>query len=508
MMRKKAIGILILVITALTTFYTPAAQANVLQVSVDNIYLTAGEANTLKISLKNIGDLDIYTVEALLSSQTPGISVIKEAQKIYDEVLEGKSKVYYPVLFVDMNTPLGTYTLTLSVKYIRYGTVIDSTVTVPVGVIVSNESRPKILYVSGQETVNAKTGTSTELLYVFRNDWDQNVRNVRLTINSDTSYIAVTDGMVSSFDTIMPGEEVRVAPTVSVLKSASLGAYTLTATATYEDASGNAFYQNYVLPVNLDSKVITKNTIVTISKMEVAQTVRPGDSFDVLADVQCEGADAFDLISYISLTGITKVSPLSPTRVSLGDLAEGDTERVTWRLLASGDIPAGQYPVSIVVTYIDDKGTPGSLTEVMTITVEELIDFELLDTPSVEAKKGETRELEADLLLIGTDSVQFVSVELVESPVFRRVSGSTEYIGAVDPDSPIPFNIKYKVADDAPEGSHTMSVRVNYRDHLNREHHEDVGLDVTVAGAQSGGTETPKASSLWMWVRRLFGLGP
>jgi hypothetical protein len=101
-----------------------------------------------------------------------------------------------------------------------------------------------------------------------------------------------------------------------------------------------------------------------------------------------------------------------------------------------------------------------------------------------------------------------VSVELVESPVFRRVSGSTEYIGAVDPDSPIPFNIKYKVADDAPVGSYTMSVRVNYRDHLNREHHEDVGLGVTVTSAQSGGTTTPETQPFWMWVRRLLGLGP
>ncbi len=505
-MRKKTIGILVLAITAITTFYTPAAQANVLQVSVDDIYLTAGEANSIKVTLKNLG-VDIYTVEAILTSQVPGISVIKDAQKAF-EVIQDRAKIYYPVLFVDQNTPLGTYTLTLTVKYIRYGTGFDSPLSIPIGIVVSNEFRPKLLYVSSQETVNAKTGTSTELLYVFRNDWDQNVRNVRLTINSGTSYIAVTDGMVSSFDTIMPGEEVRVAPTVSVLMSASLGAYTLTATATCEDDSGNAFYQNFALPVNLDSKVIAKNTIVTISNMEVAQTVRPGDSFDVLADVQCEGADAYDLISYISLTGITKVSPLSPTRVSLGDLAEGDTKRVTWRLLASGDIPAGQYPVSIVVTYIDDKGSAGSLTEVMTITVEELIDFELLDTPSVEAKKGETRELEADLLLIGTDSVQFVSIELVESLVFRRVAGSTEYIGAVDPDSPIPFDIKYAVADDAPEGSHTMSVRVNYRDHLNREHHEDVGLDVTVAGAQSGGAETPETPSFWMWVRRLLGLGP
>jgi hypothetical protein len=53
-----------------------------------------------------------------------------------------------------------------------------------------------------------------------------------------------------------------------------------------------------------------------------------------------------------------------------------------------------------------------------------------------------------------------------------------------------------------------MSIRVNYRDHLNREHHEDVGLYVTVAGSQGSGTETPQTSSIWIWVRRLFGLGP
>ncbi|HEX9914922.1 MAG TPA: hypothetical protein VGB32_08385 [Candidatus Bathyarchaeia archaeon] len=164
--------------------------------------------------------------------------------------------------------------------------------------------------------------------------------------------------------------------------------------------------------------------------------------------------------------------------------------------------------MTVMISYTNSRSQPESLTETQTIIVEELIDFELLDTPSVEAKRGETRELEADLLLIGTDSVQFVSIELVESQVFRRVAGSTEYIGAVDPDSPIPFDIKYAVADDAPEGSHTMSVRVNYRDHLNREHHEDVGLDVTVAGAQGGGTETPETPSFWMWVRRLLGLGP
>jgi uncharacterized membrane protein len=507
-MMKKHVGIIVLLATVLALCPAPGAQANVLQVSVDDIYLTAGEANSVKVTLRNLGELNIYTVEAFLVSQTSGISILKESQKVYDEILSGKAKQYYPVLFVDQGTPLGTYTLSLTVNYIRYGTVYDSTITVPVGVVVSNESRPKLLYVSGQETLNAKTGMSNELEYVFRNDWDREIRSLGLTISSTTSYLILTDGSVSSFESMAPGEEIRVNPTVSALQSAPLGVYTLTTTATYVDDAGNSYYQNYVLPVNVNAKALVENTIITITEMDVAQTVRPGDAFDVTAEVQCEGADAFDLISSISLTGITKMSPLSPTKVSVGDMQEGDTRTVTWELLASGDAPAGQYPVSIGVTYLDDKGSPGSLSEVMTITVEELIDFELLDAPTIEAGKGETGEIEADLLLIGTDSVQFVSVDLVEDAVFKRVTGSTEYIGAVDPDSPIPFDITYRVADDAPQGTHTMSVRVSYRDHLNREHNEDVSLDVTVSGGQTGNGETPEAPSPWVWLRRLLGLGP
>ncbi|MFH2109740.1 MAG: hypothetical protein ABIJ47_00615 [Candidatus Bathyarchaeota archaeon] len=372
----------------------------------------------------------------------------------------------------------------------------------------SNESRPKLLYVSGQETVNAKTGAASELLYVFENDWDANIRGLELKISSSTSQIIITDGTVTSFDTVVPGEQIRITLTVSVLKSALLGAYTLTARATYRDSSGNNYYQNYVLPVNLDSKAITENTIITIKSMEVTQSVRPGDDFTISATIQCEGADAFDLISSISLTGVTKISPLSPTRASVGDLVNGESRTVTWRLQTSGDIPAGLYPVGIQVVYLDNKGAPGQIAEVMTISVEELIEFELLDAPTVVVKKGETAELEADLLLIGTDSVQFVSIELESDAVFKRVPGSTEYIGAVDPDSPIPFDIKYKVAEDAPEGDHVMRITVRYRDHLNREHEELLELNVTVAGNVKDNTQTTEAQPFWVWVRRLLGLGP
>jgi hypothetical protein len=243
--------------------------------------------------------------------------------------------------------------------------------------------------------------------------------------------------------------------------------------------------------------------------MEVLQErVRPGDEFEVQLEVQCSGADAYELLSKLSFGAVTSISPLSPTTSSLGDLNAGGTAVANYRLLASGDIAAGQYPVTATVTYMTSRGVSGSLTETLTIMVEGLIDFDLIDTPTETVRRGETKELEADLLLIGTESVEFVSIDLVEDDVFKRVAGSTEYIGAVDPDSPIPFDINYKVAEDAEEGDHELSLSIEYRDHLNREHEEQLGLTMRVGGDAPQPGQDTAPSGLWIWIRRLLGLGP
>jgi len=243
--------------------------------------------------------------------------------------------------------------------------------------------------------------------------------------------------------------------------------------------------------------------------MEVVQkNVRPGDAFDVQLEVQCSGADAYELLSKLSFGTVTSISPLSPTTSSLGDLEAGGTAVVTYRLLASGSIAAGQYPVTATITYTDSKGDAGSLTETLTVMVEGLIEFELIDTPTETVRRGESSELEADLLLIGTESVDFVSISLVEDDVFRRVAGSTEYIGAVDPDSPIPFDINYKVAEDAEEGDHELTLNIDYRDHLNREHEEQLGFTMSVDGDATQPGQDAAPSGFWVWIRRLLGLGP
>ena len=486
-----------------------ASDAAILQVSTDNIYLTAGQENTIKINLENTGDYNLFDAECFLTSTEPGLSILSGAHMVFNTIDKGKTKTYEPTIYVGQDVELGAYSLSLTVIYRRFGAAQDSTVTVPIGLIVDEGYVPKVKYSTGQGSVRAKSGAENQLTYMFTNNWDETLYDLEFTLSSASGYISVVDGLSTSLDELGVGEPVAVESMLSILEGTPLAVYTLTATVSYRDAEDSRYYQSFSLPVNVDSAAAAKTTVITLKRMEVVQeNVRPGDSFDVQLEVQCSGADAYELLSKLSFGTVTSISPLSPTTSSLGDLEAGGTAVATYRLLASGSIAAGQYPVTATITYTDSRGGTGSLTETVTVMVEGLIEFELIDTPTETVRRGESVELEADLLLIGTESVDFVSLSLVEDDVFRRVAGSTEYIGAVDPDSPIPFDINYKVAEDAEEGDHELTLNIDYRDHLNREHEEQLGFTMSVGGDATQPGQDAAPSGLWVWIRRLLGLGP
>jgi hypothetical protein len=201
------------------------------------------------------------------------------------------------------------------------------------------------------------------------------------------------------------------------------------------------------------------------------------------------------------------ISPLSPTTISIGDLNAGETKQVSYNLLAGGDISAGQYPLTSVISYTDSKGFTKTFSETLTIMISGLIEFELLDVSPHFIEIGETTEIEADLLLVGTESVQFVSVEVIEDDVFKQVSGSEEYIGAIDPDSPIPFDLNFRIEDETEPGDYEMKINIQFRDHLNRLHKEMIGLEVSVIEG-SEINESEGLDGIIFWLRRILGLGP
>jgi hypothetical protein len=242
--------------------------------------------------------------------------------------------------------------------------------------------------------------------------------------------------------------------------------------------------------------------------MEVSPSeIKPGDVFDLSLMIECSSADAYDILASTSFDSMGSISPLSPTTISIGDLIAGETKQVSYNLLAGGDISAGQYPLTAEIYYTDSKGFTKTFSETLTIMIDGLIEFELLDIPPTSVEIGKTAEIEADLLLVGTESVQFVSVEIQEDEIFKQISGSEEYIGAVDPDSPIPFDLSFKIVDEAGPGDYEMKISIQFRDHLNRVHEEIMDLVVSVIeGSENNGAKSQ--GGLIFWLRWILGLGP
>jgi hypothetical protein len=485
------------------------ADAAVLEVSTEGVYFAAGQENTIRVQLENTGDYEITDIQAILSSSQPELYVIRNAHKVFTRIGDGGKRSYEAAVYVNQDAALGAYSLTLTVSYIKYLalTPTPATVTVPVGVIVDQGYTPKIKYTGEQSDIRLRSGTESQVRYNFVNNWDQPLIGLEFSLASTNGYMSIMDGVTYSVRALNSNGSVTLTPTISVLEGTPLGVYTVTATATYRDGDGNRYHQVFSLPLNLDEAAIARNTLITVASMEVPQqSVRPGDIFQVEIQVDCSGASAYEVMSTISFSSPSGISPLSPTTTVLGDLDPDETATVSYRLLAGGSIPAGQYPVTVTMTYSDSRGVSRSLSEVATVMVDALIDFELLDDASVVVYAGEQREMEADLLLVGTGSVQFVSVQLMEDSVFNQVAGSTEYVGAVDPDSPIPFDIDYRVADDAEPGIHDMSLKVQYRDHLNRVHEETLEYTVTVGqGARPESGAEQERGGIIGWLRRLFG---
>jgi hypothetical protein len=488
--------------------YTP-----LLSVSAENVYITAGQENEIEIKLKNTGGFNVYQVSATLSTTTPGISVISGAHRIYNKIEEGETETIRPVLYVDRNTLLGAYTLTFEVSYLKTfqtGDLLPEYASVQIGVVVDSVVKPEVRLDVGLEGVRLETGAEDDAGIWIENIGKEPIYEVDARIISNSPYIVVLEGARFTGGDLDPGDRVGFESRLGVSRNAPLGVYTLTASVSYEDGDGQVYQEAFTLGVTVDSIRVAKQTSVILTGYETSpDEINPGDIVDLRLELTCLEADAHDVKASLYLDPLTGISTMSPTLVALSDMKPGESMEASYRLIVGGSLGAGQYPATITVTYLDADGVPGSLVEVVTLRVVGIVEFRLINVGSVTAERGGKMEFEADLLLIGTESIQFVVIEVVEDENFRITSESEEYIGAVDPDSPIPFDLEFEVAEEAGIGDHALTVKVTYTDDLNQDHEDTIELPVTVTELSSGATSsTGSPGGFWTWLRRLFGLMP
>ncbi|UCE29354.1 MAG: hypothetical protein JSV85_01065, partial [Candidatus Bathyarchaeota archaeon] len=423
----------------------------------------------------------------------------------------------HPVLYVESNCPLGAYSLTLELEYTDTSdtTYVDS---VQIGVVVDAVMPLNPLLATNVTGYDLTAGNENEMSIFITNIGKTDAYDVKaaLTVPSTVSEISIVEESYVTFDVVNYVETVLLHPVLYVESNCPLGAYSLTLELEYTDTSDTTYVDSVQIGVAVNSVEPKERTKVAIQDFHVTPTrALPGDELTVELELKNWGSKAYDVEAQLTIDSQSPFFSPDPTLVFVGDLGSNQTTTVVYNLNISGDADAQLYSLPLVISYYDVDDQPDSLTEDISIGVHSIVNFQLLDIqPSpVTVTPGEALTIEADLLLLGTEAVDFVEVQIVENRSigpFLTVPESYEYIGRVDPDSPVLFTIQFTVDSDATSGSYALQIKVDCWDGYNQLRQVTIELPVVVDGASNGNEET----NLTLWeiiliaLRILFGVRP
>jgi hypothetical protein len=257
--------------------------------------------------------------------------------------------------------------------------------------------------------------------------------------------------------------------------------------------------------LEVTTSAVTKSPVITITNLN-PRTVVPGEKFSIDLKAVCADASISNAKAVLTPDAKGLISPVNPTTVSLGDLAVGGSTEFSYILLLSGSATAVDIPLTVSIKYVDSKGVQGIAIETITVPVENLVQFSLMQDQRIIAERGSTQTLEADLLLIGTGRVEFTQIQaLPESPVIQ-IAGSTEYIGAIDPDSPVPFTLKFAVSNSSVTGDYNLKLRITYLNSKNIQQNATISVPLSVTTNTTIVNPPVSDGGIWGWIKRLFGL--
>ncbi len=472
-----------------------------LEVSTENIYFTAGKQNQLTIKINNSGGYDVFEVENILTSNTPGIALLSNTHKVINKIKYQENASYNVTLDIDQNVSIGAYTLQLQLKYVRLDSQIA--LTIPISIIVNQAYMPSIRVIASPESTKLNANYEGEFTYIIENISSTDVTNLTIAIASSSPFITITEGQRKTVSEIKTGEKLSVVMKVRVLESTTLGPYSISAYLNY-NSEGTSLRQSSTFSFEVTSP---KNPIIVIKNLSPGLSVIPGTNFKVDLKIFCSDAVAYNAKAQLSLDQKGLLAPLSSTTIPLGDLKPNTSIDVSYDLQIDGNAAPGQLPFLLTLSYLNSKGVPMSMAEAITVNIDEFVSFRMFKDQVFSLEQGKVGKIESDLLLIGLTRVEFASVSVVGGGVFESTVGSNDYVGAIDPDSPVPFTVKVKVSSNAVLGDDVIHAKVSYLDHRNVFREKILDLHVSIIEPVVL-NNTANDAGIWGWIRSILGIKP
>ncbi|RLG50408.1 MAG: hypothetical protein DRO00_08735 [Thermoproteota archaeon] len=460
----------------------------------------------LMIEIVNPMEEDVLSVTGLLKVESPFMDLEGRSEIVLVDFIStissGGSGVLEYFLSIESWAGVGEYNLTLELNYLvppRDRRKQSLTISVPV--LGKTDLRVEIL------PDKIDTG-SNNMLLVLRNVGDTTILSGTLSASIDQTtptYALRTDLSSVPFQKIPPGGTYSVPFTLVVPEDSTNSLVKIFVSLNFLDSFYTEVSRTVVLGVLVDREI--SEPMVVNTELLVPDEVLPGEAFEVRLKVANMGNEVARNVRLRAKSLDPALSIIGSDSFYMEELDPASFEFVVFQAVVSSSSTSGIHSLSFVATYSDEKGREFASEFSAGILVAPWTEVELinLEFPE-EVRPGEVAGVSGEILVIGTESAEFLEVKVIGPDVNER-----EYIGRVDPDSPLPFEVSFTVPTDAKD-EYSLNITLTYYDSLGRKITTSKAFNITISERNQVTQVKPGDRGILQkiveFLKRLIGLSP
>jgi len=454
------------------------------------LLLVPGRVNNISLTVTNQGTGAASQIA--VSDSASGVSVLNPILEV-TSLAPGQSKSMGVGVYVPASLSGASVTMSVSTTYYdAYGSIQTADQTI--GFYTSRASTPTLSFEALTNSIVA--GQTSTVPLALANLGSGTASDIRVQITSSGQSSVLNQFPVVG--SLGPNASTTADIGIYVPQSLAGSPVSLTISASYTDEFGNTGTYTQTLGLYVANTTASlPSTLISVTPVRSA--VKVGAQSVVAFTVENAGSSSLTS-PVLSLTVSTPlvVTQNSTYAVKGGVLRPGESVLYEAVVGAGTSSTPGFYSASVGVSYLDSSGTLKSAIFASGLVLSGNIDL-VIQSPTV-TQANSTVVVTGSILNEGFSSAYYASV--TGSLAGSKDTSAQDYVGEVDPNTPIPFSVTIAYAPQAtavPKANLTVSV--SYTDSLGQSGRYLVNLPATLKSAgqllqsQSSGSTTSSSGT-------------
>jgi len=452
-----------------------------------------GSKQNVNLIVKNVGSAEASDVEIWIESASPGLAILEGQGRHRLGNLSPNASVKVPLTLIASRTIADTTAaLKLVVSYFNsYGFKVTETQTVSVKV----EPLGGVAVVLDVYAANPilEPARTTSLEVVVANRGTEVAKDVNVMIGFSqlpNPPITLLKGESSiKLGDIAPGEEKKIDLEVFVNELASGRSYSIPVSVAYADDEGRHVIQTGLTLTILEESRRNRLRIYT------EEYVRGGMIEKVNITVENIAGEELRDITLTLSPMVGWVTLLGPTTWNIPKLESGEKTVLKLEMYVPSETATGStigepFNLKVDASFRDRSGQIRSEVHVLGMYVKGIIELRLQEI-SIE-KLGEDILLIGRLLNEGTEKASYTQVQLIGGDLQSNI---VSYLGDVEPNAPILFNIPVEKLLKT-EGKAKVKLKVTYQNSLRQRGETILEAEVDIPSFSEESTQAEAPSLL------------